>query len=111
MLSKLESYTKKGREEHIYCPSHFNPHSENQSVVTKEKPLILEIEILAGRHLLGLGSRYQGSHNSHFEFCMEIIGIPSDTKKNEKFRFKVSWIFKGSVIDVKHFETITFCRI
>ena len=98
MLSKLESYTKKGRQEHIYCPSHFNPHSENQSVVTKEKPLVLEIEILAGRHLLGLGSRYQGSHNSHFEFCMEIIGIPSDTKKNEKFRFKVScWCLSHSI--------------
>ena len=50
------------------------------------KPKVINLELLAGRHLFGLGKPYQGSSNSHFELTIEIKGIQQD---QAKFKFKV----------------------
>ena len=108
MLSIVKEFKRNGITESAYCPTDFNPHSDHPklfwyffldffkwSKLIKffySKARTLDLTILAGRHLLGLGRTYVGSkvNKSNLEFQIEIHGIPADYQKQS---FGVSLLF------------------
>jgi len=51
------------------------------------KPKKLTVQIIAGRHIFGLGKTYQGLNTSNVDYAIEIMGVEVDKLK---YRFKVS---------------------
>lgn len=55
------------------------------------KPKLLKIQVVAGRHIFGLGKPYQGLNTSNVEYSIETIGVDAD---KEKKRFKVKFRYE-----------------
>ena len=50
------------------------------------KPKLLDVHVIAGRHIFGLGRTYQSLNTSNVDYSIEIIGVDVDKLKH---RFRV----------------------